>query len=105
MDGLEGLVTVAAIFAFGYGGVIPSYAIIVREKIPLSHVGRVTGTVFFFGNLGMALGGYLGGVIYVTSGGYPAAYAVGALAGVVNLIIIGSLFLRLRSQTSLLQPA
>ena len=105
MDGLEGLVTVAAMFAFGYGGVIPSYAIIVREKIPLSHVGRVTGTVFFFGNLGMALGGYLGGVIYVTSGGYPTAYAVGALAGVVNLIIIGSLFLRLRSQTSLLQPA
>ncbi|MEE8434871.1 MAG: MFS transporter [bacterium] len=103
MSGMEGLVTVAVMFAIGYGGVIPSYAIIIREKIPLSHVGRVTGTVFFFGNLGMALGGYLGGVIYVASGGYPAAYAVGALAGVVNLIIIGSLFLRLRP--AVLQPA
>ena len=103
MSGMGGLVTVAVMFAIGYGGVIPSYAIIIREKIPLSHVGRVTGTVFFFGNLGMALGGYLGGVIYVTSGGYPPAYAVGAMAGVVNLIIIGSLFLRLRP--AVLQPA
>ena len=103
-SGMEGLVTVAVMFAIGYGGVIPSYAIIVREKIPLSHVGRVTGTVLFFGNMGMALGGYLGGVIYVATGGYPVAYAVGALAGVVNLIIIGGLFLRLRSQNAVFQP-
>ena len=103
MGGMGGLVTVAVIFAIGYGGVSPSYAIIVREKIPLSHAGRATGTVFFFGNLGMALGGYLGGVIYVASEGYSAAFAMGALSGVVNLIIIGSLFLRLRPVV--LQPA
>lgn len=104
-SGLEGLVAVAVIFAIGYGGVIPSYAIIIREKIPLGRVGRVTGTVLFFANLGMALGGYLGGVIYVASGGYPAAYAVGALAGVVNLILIGGLFLRLRPRNASLQTA
>ena len=85
----------------GYGGVVPSYAIIVRERIPVHRVGRCMGMVFFFGNVGMASGGYLGGVLYDWSGGYPVAYAVGAAAGLVNLSIVGTLLLHLRRVTAL----
>ena len=86
-----GLLLIAVLFGVGYGGVVPSYAIIVREQIPLGHVGGAMGVVFFFGNLGMSLGGYLGGLLYDLSGGYPASYAAGALAGAVNLAIVGTL--------------
>lgn len=87
---------VGILYGIGYGGVIPSYAIIVREMIPTHRVGVVMGMVFFFGNLGMALGGYLGGVIYDLSGGYTASYATGALAGVANLVIVGGLLVVIR---------
>jgi MFS family permease len=87
---------VGILYGIGYGGVIPSYAIIVREMIPTHRVGVVMGMVFFFGNLGMALGGYLGGVIYDLSGGYTASYATGALAGVANLAVVGGLLVVIR---------
>lgn len=93
---LPWFVAVGILYGIGYGGVIPSYAIIVREMIPTHRVGVVMGMVFFFGNLGMALGGYLGGVIYDLSGGYTASYATGALAGVANLAIVGGLLVVIR---------
>lgn len=100
-----GLLAVATLFGVGYGGVIPSYAIIIREQIPLGRVGMATGLVFFFGNLGMGLGGYLGGLFYDLSGAYPASFAAGAAAGVLNLLIVGSLLVAtLRARTAP-QPA
>lgn len=93
---LPWFIAVGIFYGIGYGGVIPSYAIIVREMIPTHRVGAVMGMVFFFGNLGMALGGFLGGVIYDWSGGYPTSYATGALAGMANLAIVGGLLLVIR---------
>jgi MFS family permease len=60
-------------------------------------MGAAMGLVFFFGNLGMSLGGYLGGLLYDLSGGYPAAYAAGALAGLLNLALVTTLLLATRS--------
>jgi len=105
-QGLAALLTIAALFGIGYGGVIPSYAIIIREMIPARMTGIVMGTVFFFGNLGMSTGGYLGGALYDLSGGYPISFAAGALSGVVNLLIVGTLLFRTRvRQAALPQPA
>jgi len=98
MHTLPGLLLIAVLFGIGYGGVIPSYAVIIRELIPVNRVGLSMGMVFFFGNLGMSLGGYLGGLLYDLSGAYPLSYAAGALAGVANLIIVGSLLLTLRAR-------
>jgi MFS family permease len=98
MNTLGGLLLIAVLFGVGYGGVVPAYAIIIRELIPLNRVGRSMGLVFFFGNLGMSLGGYLGGLLYDLSGGYPAAYAAGAVAGLVNLALVGTLLLQTRAR-------
>jgi MFS family permease len=91
LDGLPALYTVAILFGLAYGGVLPSYAIVVREMIPAHRVGTALGLVFFFGNIGMATGGWLGGAVYDWSGGYNASFAAGALSGMVNLIVVGSL--------------
>ncbi len=106
VDTLPALLLFAMLFGLGYGGVVPSYAIIMREMLPVHTMGFSMGLVFFFGNLGMATGGYLGGFFYDLSGGYAASYAVGALAGVINLLIVGSLLLYARQQQQPLpQPA
>jgi len=100
VDTLPGLLLIAILFGVGYGGVIPSYPIIIRELIPAGQAGQTLGLVFFFGNVGMSLGGYLGGLIYDLSGGYPIAFATGAVAGVLNLLIIGSLLATTRARQS-----
>jgi MFS family permease len=100
------LLLVAALFGIGYGGVVPSYAIIIREMIPARMTGVVMGTVFFFGNLGMSTGGYLGGALHDLSGAYPVSFAAGALSGVVNLLIVGTLLFHTRVRRAALpQPA
>src|SRR3546814_3160083 len=64
IDGLVGLYVVAAVFGLGYSGIIPCYSITVRELLPADEVGRRTAIVIFFGAIGMALGGWLGGFVY-----------------------------------------
>ncbi len=100
-----GFYVVAVIFAVGYGGVIPAYAIIIRELIPPGRVGRITGLVMFFGNVGMGTGGFLGGALYDWSGGYTLSFATGAAAGLVNLAIVGTLLAYLRARQPALAPA
>jgi MFS family permease len=100
---LPALMLVVMAFGVGYGGVIPSYAIIVRELIPVHRVGRSMGLVFFCGNTGMALGAFLGGLLYDWSGDYRIAFGTGALAGLVNLTLVGALFTFLRGRQAL-QP-
>ena len=93
-----GFYLIAALFGLGYGGVIPAYAIIIREYFPLHRVGMTVGLVFFFGNLGMGLGGFLGGLLFDLSGTYTLSYATGAATGTVNLLIVGSLLYFLSTQ-------
>jgi MFS family permease len=99
------LYAVAVAFGIGYGGVLPSYAIIVRELIPAHRAGRSLGLVFFFGNVGMGLGGWIGGLLYDWSGGYPLAFATGALSGMVNLAIVGALIWALARRAAEPAPA
>ncbi len=100
-----GLYIVAVLFAVGYGGVIPAYAIIIRELVPPRKVGRVTGLVMFFGNVGMGTGGFLGGLLYDWSGSYTLSFGTGAVAGLVNLAIVGTLLVYLRARQPDLVPA
>ncbi len=98
MTTLPGMLLIAILFGIGYGGVIPSYAIILRELLPAHRMGQAMGIIFFFGNVGMSLGGYLGGLLYDLSGGYPVAFASGAVAGAANLVIVGSLLVATRAR-------
>jgi MFS family permease len=66
--------TVAAIFGFIYAGVMPLYAVLVRENFPMKMMGTIMGGTGMAGGLGMALGPVLGGWIFDQTGGYGALY-------------------------------
>jgi MFS family permease len=94
VDSLLGLYLVAALFGLVYGGIVPCYAIIVRELFPLAQVGSRIGIVFLFGTVGMALGGWLGGQIFDLTGSYRSAFLVGVAFNLGNLALVGALLLR-----------
>jgi MFS family permease len=94
VESLLGLYLVAALFGLVYGGIVPCYAIIVRELFPLAQVGRRIGIVFLFGTVGMALGGWLGGQIFDLTGSYHSAFLVGIAFNLGNLAVVGTLLLR-----------
>lgn len=100
IDSLHGLYIVAVFYGFGYGGIVPMYAIIARELFPESQAGFRIGLVFLFGTIGMALGGYLGGLIYDLTATYSLAFATGIGFNLINLLLVGYLLLQQRSGSS-----
>lgn len=94
---LSALYLVCAIFGLGYGGIIAMYAFIVREYFPPDGIGRRIAVIYLFGTIGMATGGYLGGVIFDHVGSYRPAFLIGALFNALNLCLIGLLIWRRRS--------
>ncbi|MEQ1616598.1 MAG: MFS transporter [Hyphomicrobiaceae bacterium] len=86
-DGLMSLYVVSALFGLSQGGIVPSYAIIVREKFPASEAGTRVGLVIMATIVGMAAGGWLTGVIFDLTGSYQAAFLHGIGWNVVNLAI------------------
>jgi MFS family permease len=100
-DGMVGLYILALMFGVGYGGVMPSYAVIIREYIPANLAGRALGIVYCLGNVGMGLGGYFGGLLFDLSGAYTLTFALGVPVGVINLMIIATVwrFIRARPMT------
>jgi MFS family permease len=78
---LEGFYSVAAIFGFAYGGVMPLYAVIAREYFGVRIMGTVFGAAAMVSALGMALGPALGGWIFDTFGGYGWLYVASSAIG------------------------
>ena len=85
---LESLYLVSIFYGLGYGGVVPMYAIIIRELFPASQAGWRIGVIFLFGTVGMALGGYLGGVIYDWTATYRLAFLTGVAFNLCNLALV-----------------
>jgi MFS family permease len=91
-DGLAGLYVVSALFGLVQGGLVPSYAVIVRECFPPQEAGVRVGTVLMATVFGMALGGWMSGVIFDLTGSYQAAFLNGILWNVLNVgIAVGLL--------------
>ncbi len=86
-DGLMSLYVVSALFGLSQGGIVPSYAIVVRERFPASEAGTRVGIVLMATIVGMALGGWLTGVIYDLTGSYQMAFLHGIGWNVLNLAI------------------
>ena len=91
-DGLVSLFTVSFIFGLSQGGIVPSYAVIVREFMPGSVAGSKIGLIIMATIIGMAFGGFLSGEIYDLTGSYQAAFINGILWNLINFIIIGFLY-------------
>ena len=86
-DGLASLYVVSALFGLFQGGIVPSYAIIVREYFPPREAGARVGTVLMCTLFGMALGGWMTGVIFDLTGSYRAAFLNGIGWNLLNLTI------------------
>lgn len=99
VDNLIALYVVSALFGFGYGGILPSYPVIVREFMPAAESGRRTGVVLMFAGVGMAVGAWFGGIVFDTVGSYAPAFLFGAAFNVLNLAIIGVLVYHARQHT------
>ena len=104
-DGLVSLYVIAALFGLFQGGIVPSYAIIVREHFPASEAGARVGAVIMCTMLGMALGGWMSGKIFDLTGSYHAAFVNGIGWNVVNLTIAFFLLQRVRRRAPALRPA
>ena len=93
-DGLVPLYVVSALFGLFQGGIVPSYAIIVREHFAPQEAGMRVGAVIMATLLGMALGGWLSGLVFDLTGSYKAAFINGIAWNLLNLTIAGWLFWR-----------
>jgi MFS family permease len=87
-DGLASLYVVSAIFGLVQGGIVPSYAIVMREYFPANEAGSRIGVVIMATIFGMALGGWSSGAIFDLTGSYRAAFAHGVLWNVLNVVIV-----------------
>jgi MFS family permease len=83
----------AFLFGLGYSGVMTCVWVCVREMIPPERGGLALGITSLFAMIGMGLGGYQGGFFFDLTGNYTYSFVNAALAGVVNLMIVGSLVL------------
>ena len=87
-DGLISLYVISALFGLFQGGIVPSYAIIVREYFSPREAGTRLGLVLMATLLGMALGGWMSGLIFDLTGSYRAAFLNGLAWNLVNVSIM-----------------
>jgi predicted MFS family arabinose efflux permease len=86
-DGMVALFAVSAVFGLFQGGIVPSYAMIVREYFPPAQAGTRVGIALSSTLVGMALGGWMAGAIFDATGSYRAAMWNGIAWNLVNLAI------------------
>ena len=96
-DSLVSLYVISAMFGLFQGGIVPSYAIIVREHFPPNEAGARVGTVMMASLFGMALGGWMSGAIFDWTGSYEAAFVNGILWNLLNMAIAFWLLRRQRN--------
>ncbi|MBK0393649.1 MFS transporter [Ramlibacter algicola] len=95
-DGMVSLYVVSGLFGLFQGGLVPSYALIVRQHFDPKEVGARVGTVLMATLFGMALGGWLSGAVFDWTGSYRAAFLNGIGWNALNLAIVLFLLHRLR---------
>ena len=100
-DGLTSLYVVSALFGLFQGGIVPSYAIIVREYFPPRQAGIRVGIVLMASLFGMAGGGWISGAIFDLTGSYGAAFLNGLAFNLMNVSIVSFLLLRGRRRLAL----
>jgi MFS family permease len=95
-DGLSSIVLISALFGLFQGGIIPMYAVIVREYFPANKAGSYIGLVIMATVVGMGAGGWMSGVIFDWTGSYRAAFFNGAVWNLVNMSLVALIIMRRR---------
>jgi MFS family permease len=97
-DSLTSLYVISAMFGLFQGGIVPSYAIIVRETMPAREAATRVGSVILASVFGMSFGGWVSGVIFDATGSYAAAFANGLAWNGLNMAIVVGLLIRARGR-------
>jgi MFS family permease len=100
-DSLTSLYVISAMFGLFQGGIVPSYAFIVRVALPASEAASRIGIVIFASVFGMSFGGWISGVIFDATGSYAAAFTNGLAWNLLNVSIILLLLMRSRQRLAL----
>ena len=100
-DGLTSLYVISAMFGLFQGGIVPSYAIIVRESMPAREAATRVGLVILASVFGMSFGGWVSGVIFDATGSYAAAFINGLAWNALNIAIMVPLLIRARLRLAL----
>ncbi len=104
--GLASLYVVSLVFGLAQGGIVPAYALIVREYMPAREAGARVGFVIMATILGMALGGWMSGWIHDMTGSYQLAFLNGIVWNALNIAIMLFILTRtLRPRRNLSAPA
>ncbi|HEV2573806.1 MAG TPA: MFS transporter [Beijerinckiaceae bacterium] len=93
-DGLASLYIISALFGLFQGGLVPMYAVIVREYFPASKAGATLGLVIMATLFGMAFGGWFSGLIFDWTGSYRLAFLNGLLWNLINVAIVAFLLFK-----------
>jgi MFS family permease len=95
-NGLTSLYVVSALFGLSQGGIVPSYALIVRQYFPARQAGVRVSLVLMSTVIGMAIGGWMTGLIFDWTGSYTAAFLNGIAWNLLNMAIAFWLLFRAR---------
>src|SRR5882724_11472922 len=93
-DGLASLYILSALFGLFQGGIVPAYAVIIREFFPPEEAGVRVATVLMATVFGMALGGWMSGMVFDLTGSYQTAFLNGILWNLLNIAIAVGLLRR-----------
>ena len=104
-NGLVSLYLISGLFGLFQGGIVPSYAVIVREYFPASEAGTRISAVITASIFGMALGGWMSGAIFDWTGSYRAAFLNGIAWNLLNLTLAGFLWSRAKGAQRALAAA
>jgi MFS family permease len=104
-DSLTSLYVISALFGLFQGGIVPSYAIIIRESMPAQQAATRVGVVILASVAGMSFGGWIAGVIFDATGSYGAAFLNGLAWNALNITIVVALLLRARQRLALMPRA
>jgi len=89
-----GLYIAAIMFGLGFAGIMPCYPSIIRILFPATELGWRVAAQYLFAAMGMALGGWLGGVLFDLTGSYSQAFLSGAAFNIMNLALVSFLYAR-----------
>ena len=102
---LASLYLISFIFGLSQGGIVPSYAIIVREFMPPREAGRRVGLVMSATIVGMAFGGWFSGWLFDLSGSYAMAVWNGVGWNLMNIAIVLLILVRIGPKASDARPS
>ena len=89
-----GLLTAALLFGLGFSGIMPCYPLLIRLLFPVSQAGGRIAAQYMFAAGGMALGGWIGGVVFDLTGSYSPAFLVAFAFNAMNFVVMSFFHLR-----------